>query len=69
MDVLLGGLLLLLEGVMPGESDGVDVIAIGGDGESGLDDAEGTEVGLEEVAAGGGGGLLGGILEVRAQVL
>lgn len=68
MDVLLGGLELLLEGVVPGEGDGVDVVPVGGDREAGLDDAEGAEVGLEDVAAGGGGGLLGGVLEVGAEV-
>lgn len=55
VDTLLGGLELRLEGVMPVEGDGVDVVLVGGDGEPGLHDAEGLEVGLEEVAARGGG--------------
>lgn len=52
MDVLLGGLLLVLEGVVPDESDGVDVVLVRRDWEASLDEAEGFEVILEEVAAG-----------------
>jgi hypothetical protein len=68
VNVLLGGLLLVLEGVMPGESDGVDVVLVRGDWESGLHEAEGLEVVLEEVAS-GGGGRVGLALEVGAELL
>ena len=57
MNVLLGCLLLVLEGVMPGESDGVDVVLVRGDWEASLHEAEGLEVILEEVASGGRGGV------------
>lgn len=39
VNVLLGGLLLVLEGVMPGESDGVDVVLVRGYWEAGLHEA------------------------------
>lgn len=68
MDILLGSLLLLLEGVVPDEGDGIDVVLVGGDGEASLDEAEGFEVALEEIAAGGGGGI-GLALEIGAVVL
>lgn len=51
MDVLLRGLLPLLERVVPGEIDAVDVVLVGGDREAGLHEAEGFVVGLELVAA------------------
>ena len=68
MDVLLGRLLLGLEGVEPDEGEGVDVRRVGGDWESGLNEAEGSEVGLEEVAAGREGGI-GVALDVSALLL
>jgi hypothetical protein len=57
VNVLLRCLLLVLEGVMPGESDGVDVVLVRQDWEAGLHEAEGLEVILEEVASGGGRGV------------
>lgn len=54
MDILLRSLLLLLEGVIPYESDGIDMVLVGGNGESGLDKAEGFEVALKEITAGRG---------------
>lgn len=68
VNVLLRGLLLVLEGVMPGESDGVDVVLVRGDWEAGLHEAERLEVVLEEVASGGGGGV-GLALDVGAELL
>ena len=55
VNVLLRGLLPVLEGVVPDEGEGIDVVVVGGDREAGLDEAEGFEVALEEVAAGGEG--------------
>lgn len=68
VDILLRSLELLLEGVVPDEGDGVDMVLVGGNGESGLDEAEGFEVALKEIAAGGGGGI-GLALEIGAVVL
>lgn len=68
MNVLLQCLLLVLEGVVPYESNGIDVILIGGDREASLDEAEGFEVALEEVAA-GGEGRVGVALDVGAELL
>jgi hypothetical protein len=53
---------------MLGESDGVDVVLVRGDWESGLHEAEGLEVVLEEVAS-GSGGRVGLALEVGAALL
>jgi hypothetical protein len=57
VNVLLRCLLLVLEGVMPSESDGVDVVLVRRDWEAGLHEAEGLEVIMEEVASGGGRGV------------
>ena len=46
--------MLRLECVEPGERDGVDGVLIGRDREASLDEAEGFEVILEEVAMSGG---------------
>ena len=54
MNVLLRRLLLRLERVEPREDDGVDVVLIGRDREASLDEVEGFEVILEEVAMSGG---------------
>lgn len=68
MDILLRSLLLLLEGVVPDEGDGVDMVLIRGNRESGLDETEGFEVALKEIAT-GGGGRIGLALEIGAVVL
>lgn len=67
MDVLEGRFLGGLEGVVPGEGEVVDVGGVGGDGEAGLDEGEGTVVGEEEVEAGRGGGV-GGLLDGGAHL-
>lgn len=68
MNVLLRGLLLLLEGVVPQERDGVDVVLIGGDREPRLHEAEGLVVGDEKVAP-CGGGWIGDTFHVGAELL
>lgn len=68
VDVLLRGLLLRLEGIEPNEGEGVDVVGVRGDRETRLDEAQGFEVGLEEVAARREGGI-GVALEVGAELL
>lgn len=68
MDVLLRGLLFGFEGVEPDEGEGVDVVRVGRDGEASLHLAEGFEVGLVEVAA-GGEGWIGVALDVGAELL
>lgn len=57
VNVLLRSLLLRFEGVEPDEGEGVDVVRVGGDWESRFYEAEGFEVGLEEVAARREGGI------------
>lgn len=64
MDVLLGSLLILLEGVVPGEGEVVDLVL--GRGKQGSDPAEGAKVGLEVAQAGGEGALFGGFRELGA---
>lgn len=68
MNILLRSLLLLLEGIVPNEGDGVDMVLIGGNGESSLDKAEGSEVALEKIATSSGGGI-GLALEIGAVIL
>jgi hypothetical protein len=65
-----GALLLDLEGVVPGEGERVDMGAVGGDGEAGLDDGQRAGVGEERVAALLEGGRVreGGLLHRGAQV-
>lgn len=60
-------LLVGLEGVVPGEGEGVDVGAVGGDGEAGLDEGERAGVGQERGAAllEGGGVREAGALDGR----
>lgn len=68
MDILLRSLLLLLEGVVPDKGDGVHMVLVGGNGESGLDEAEGFEVALKKIAASRGGGI-GLAFEIGAVIL
>lgn len=68
MNILLRSLLLLLEGIVPNEGDGVDMVLIGGNGKSSLDKAEGSEVALEKITTSGGGGI-GLALEIGAVIL
>lgn len=61
MDALKRSLLGGLEGVVPSKGEGIDMEAVGRDGEAGLDECESAEVGQEKVAAGlrrGVGGFL-----------
>ncbi len=64
------GLLAGLEGVVPGEGEGVDVGAVGGDGEAGLDEGQGARVGEERVPPSLEGGRVRErrLLDVGAQV-
>lgn len=64
VDVLLGGLLILLEGVEPGEAEFVYLVL--GGGKEGFDQAEGAKVEREEGQAGHEGGLLIEFLECGA---
>ena len=61
-------LLLRLEQVEPRERDGVDVVLVGRDREASLDEAEGFEVILEEVAT-SGGSRVGRALQIGAVLL
>ena len=65
-----GALLVPLEGIVPGEGEGVDVGAVGGDGEAGLHERQGPRVGEERVAALLQGGRVreGGLLDSGAEV-
>jgi hypothetical protein len=65
-----GTLLLDLEEVVPGEGEGVNMGAVGGDGETGLHKSERAGVGEERVAALLEGGRVreGGLLDRGAQV-
>lgn len=65
MDVLLSSFLPALEGIIPGKRHRIDMILIRGDGEAGLDSAEGFKVILKEIAA-GGERVGGATLDVRA---
>ena len=64
------GLLAGLEGVVPGEGEGVDVGAVGGAGEAGLDEGQGARVGEERVPPSLEGGRVRErrLLDVGAQV-
>jgi hypothetical protein len=67
VDAVLRALLAALERIEPSEGDGADLVLLLRDREAGLDDAKGSEVPEEEVAAGVQG--IGGALDLPAHLL